>query len=95
MATVVDEATGEEIEVVPVEATAVMTSINSLNSEFPQGAAKQIEAAIVQAINDCMEQGITNPKEIRERMMVARENMKKALRLDMHSKRSQEAAEEK
>ena len=90
MATVIDENTGEEVEVVQVEATASIASINSLASEFPPEAGKAIEQAMVWAINDCNEKGITDPEKVREAMMQARANMKTHLRMQMIDLRSQQ-----
>jgi hypothetical protein len=92
--TVIDENTGAEVEVVPVEAVAVVAAVNSLASEFPPGAAVEIERAMVWAINDCAERGITDPAEIRETMMAARQHMKASLHLRMNDLRSQAAAQE-
>lgn len=90
MATVVDENTGEIVEVVQVEAAASVASINSLASEFPPEAGKAIEQAMVWAIQHATEQGITDPAEIRELMMKARSDMKMHLRMQMNDLRSQQ-----
>lgn len=92
MATVKDDITGEDVEVVPVEAVAAIATVNQLNRELPPDAAKQIEQAMVWAINKCAEEGITDPDEIRAAMMQAREDMKKSMYTHMNDLRSQEAA---
>jgi hypothetical protein len=43
----------------------------------PRIQAKAIEAAMVAAIKKCAEEGITDPAEIRKRMLAAREQTKK------------------
>jgi len=95
MPTVRDETTGEEVEVVQVHAVAAVASTNKLNRELPPDAAKLIEQAMVQAINKCMEDGISDPKKINARMMDAREAMKKSMYIRMNDLRSQEAAASK
>ena len=90
MPTVIDENTGEVVDVVQVEAVASVASINSLASEFPPEAAKAIEQAMVWAINHCNENGITDPEQIREVMLKARSDMKTHLRMQMTDLRSQQ-----
>lgn len=90
MATVVDENTGKEVEVVPVEATVAIATISSIASEFPPDAAKHIEQAMVWAVNDCNEKGITDPNKVKEAMMKARQGMKVHLRMRMNDVRSQQ-----
>jgi hypothetical protein len=93
MATVIDDVTGEEVEVVQVEAVAAVANVSTLhNRELPPNAAKMIEQAMVWAVNKCAEEGITDPNEIRERMLAAREIMKKSMRNKMDDLRSQELA---
>ena len=89
MATVIDENTGEEVEVVQVEAVAAVASINSLASEFPPEAGKAIEQAMVWAVQKAAEEGITEPDQVRELMMKARADMKTHLRMQMNDLRSQ------
>jgi hypothetical protein len=93
MATVIDDVTGEEVEVVQVEAVAAVANVSTLhNRELPPNAAKMIEQAMVWAVNKCAEEGITDPNEIRERMLAAREIMKKSMRNKMDDLRSQALA---
>ena len=91
MATVIGED-GKEYEVVQVEAVAAVASTNRLDKELPPDAAKQIERAMVWAINKAMEEGISDPAEINERMMKARAEMKQSMYTRMNDLRSQEAA---
>lgn len=92
MATVIGDD-GKEYEVVPVEAVASIATISSASrDELPPDAAKQIEQAMVWAINQCMEEGISDPKQINARMMEARELMKRSMYTRMNDLRSQEAA---
>jgi hypothetical protein len=90
MATVIDESTGEEVEVVQVEAVASVASINSVASEFPKDAAKAIEQAMVWAVEHCAQNGVTDPEEIRAAMLKARSEMKTHLRMQMNDLRSQQ-----
>lgn len=92
MATVVDDTTGEEVEVQPVEAVVAISSITDLASEFPADAAKRIESAMTAAISNAMEEGVSDPKELRERMLKARESMKISMRSEQRDARSQAEA---
>lgn len=92
MPIVIDDDTGEEVEVRPVTAFAAMASIASLAHEFPKGSAKLIEQAMAAAATQAMADGITSPEEIRERMVDARLSMKAAIRTRMNDLRSQAAA---
>jgi hypothetical protein len=91
MATVIGED-GKEYEVVQVEAVAAVASTNRLDKELPPDAAKQIERAMVWAINKAMEDGVSDPAEINARMMKARADMKQSMYTRMNDLRSQEAA---
>lgn len=90
MATVIDDDTGEEVEVRQVEAVATVASINTLGSEFPKEAAKAIEQAMVWAVQKAAEEGITDPDEVRALMLKARQDMKVYLRSQMNDLRSQQ-----
>jgi hypothetical protein len=90
MATVIDAVTGEEVEVVQVQAVAAVASVNSIASEFPPEAGKAIEQAMVWAVQQCSEQGITDPDQVRELMLKARADMKTHLRIQMNDLRSQQ-----
>lgn len=92
MATVIDDVTGEEVEVVQVAAVAAVSAVNQLNRELPPDAAKRIEQAMVWAVNKCAELGISNPEEIRAHMLDAREAIKRSMYIKMDDARSQEAA---
>ena len=92
MATVIDDDTGEEVEVRQVEAVAAIASVNDINKELPPNAAKLIEQAMVWAINKCMEEGVTDPEEINARMMQARADIKTSMYRHMNDLRSQAAA---
>lgn len=94
MPTVIDETTGEEVEVVQVEAAATVASINTLASEFPPEAGKLIEQAMAAAAAHAHEGGITDPNAIRELMLKARESVKLGLRTQMRDEQSQRAAQE-
>ena len=89
MATVIDDNTGEEVEVVTVEAVAAVAAVNQLNRELPPNAAKVIEQAMVWAVNNCAEEGITDPDEVRGRMLAAREAAKQSMYVHMNDARSQ------
>jgi len=94
MATVIDDDTGEEVQVVPVEAVAAVSSISAW-SDLPPGAGKQIEEAMAAAASQCMEAGISEPDAVREAMLKARDSVRIALRAQMISERSQyEAAQQ-
>lgn len=92
MPTVIDDDTGEEVEVRPVMAAAAMASVNNAFGEYPEGAAKRIEAAMAAAAHLAISDGIDDPDEIRKRMLDARESAKIAMRNEMRDLRSQEAA---
>lgn len=94
MATVISDETGEEVEVVQVEGAVAVATINSLASEFPKDAGKLIEKAMAAAAQLMHEQGITDPDQIREAMLSARESVKLALRTQMRDEQSQRAAQE-
>jgi alpha-D-ribose 1-methylphosphonate 5-triphosphate synthase subunit PhnI len=83
---------GKEYEVKQVEAVAAVASTNRLDKELPPDAAKQIEQAMVWAINKAMEDGVSDPTEINARMMKARADMKQSMYTRMNDLRSQEAA---
>lgn len=92
MATVIGED-GKEYEVKQVEAVAAIATISALSQkELPPDAAKQIERAMVWAINKAMEDGVSDPAEINARMMKARADMKQSMYTRMNDLRSQEAA---
>lgn len=90
MPTVKDDNTGEEVEVVQVEAVVTVASINSLASEFPPSASKMIEQAMVWAVQECNSKGVTDATEVREAILKAREEMKSSLRMQMADQRSQQ-----
>lgn len=92
MATVTDATTGEEVEVVQVEAAAAIASINEVNSEFPKTAAKDIEAAMAAAAQHALEAGVSDPEKIRGAMLAARESAKLALRMQMRDEQTQRDA---
>lgn len=94
MPTVVDDNTGEEVEVTPAHAVAVMASVNTLHNEFPPDAAKFIEAAMVAAVEIAQSEGINDPVKIRMLMDRARQSAKASMSIHMNDLRSQEAAKE-
>lgn len=83
MATVIDETTGAVVEVVPVMATAAVASVSNLSDNLPPDAASRIEQAMVAAITNANSAGITDPDEIKQLMLSARESVKLALRQEM------------
>lgn len=89
MSTVVDDNTGEEVEVVPAHAVAAVASVNTLHNEFPPGAAKRIEQAMAAAAASAQSEGVTDPLVLRDRMRRAREGAKAAMRIEMNDLRSQ------
>lgn len=95
MDTVVDDSSGEEVKVTPVEAVAAMASVNSLKREFPPGAGKRIEEAMAAAAANAQADGVTDPYEIKQHMLKARESIKAAMRIEMNDLRSQAAAAER
>lgn len=92
MPTVIDDNTGEEVEVRQVEATAAISSVTNLSGELPADAGKRIEEAMSAAIAQAMEDGVSDPDDIKTRMLQARESVKIAMRNEMRDLRSQEAA---
>jgi len=92
MLTVVDDNTGEEVEVQIAEMTAAMASVVSLSRELPRDAASRIEQAMAAAVRNAMEAGVTAPEDIRKAMLNARSSTRIALLNEMRDLRSQEAA---
>ena len=78
MAMVIDE-NGREIEVVPSHAVATLASISALGKEFPVNAAGRIQQAMADAVAFAYSKGISDPEEIKELMLLAREEEKKKL----------------
>jgi|EndMetStandDraft_4_1072995.scaffolds.fasta_scaffold50074_1 hypothetical protein len=85
MATVIDENTGEEVEVQPVEAALTISTTGGFNSEFPASAGRVIEEAMAGAIRNAMEEGITDPDVLRQHALDAREAAKVLLRQQQSS----------
>lgn len=95
MGTVIDDDTGEEVEVRQVEAVASVASVNDLNREFPPGAGKRIEEAMAAAIAAAQAEGVYDPYIIRDRARKAREGSKAAMRIEMSDLRSRADAKER
>lgn len=93
MPTVINDETGEEIEVVPVQAVAALASVAALRDEFPRGSAALIEQAMAAAVMRCNADGITDPVKVRDAMIQARLSTKEAIRIHMNNERSKVAAE--
>lgn len=94
MPTVIDDDTGEEVEVKPVHATATVASVNSLHSDFPKGSAQFIEKHMAAAVMRAHEEGVTDPEEIRERILVARQLARNAIATAVQEHNSRIAAGE-
>ena len=95
MLTVVDDNTGEEIEVRPIHAVSAMASVNSLRDEFPRGSAAIIERAMATAAAQCAADGIADQVKVRDAMIRARRTAKNAIRMHMDDLRSQAALAER
>lgn len=80
MATVIDENTGEEVEVRTVEAAATIANTGGIGSEFPKEAGRFIEESMAAAIRNALEDGISDPDELRARALKARDSAKAVLR---------------
>lgn len=78
MATIIGDD-GREIEVIPTHAVATLASTSALGKELPVNAAERIQQAMANAVAFAYSKGIDNPEEIRELMMLAREEEKKKL----------------
>lgn len=63
-----------------VEAVAVASSMTSINGKT--SIAKNIERAMSEAVTKAAEKGITDPEEIRNLMLEAREQVKERHKLD-------------
>lgn len=61
----------EEQKIRVAAATGVSSSSNLGNDDL----AERVHGAMQQAIRECLDQGVTDPDEQRERMMAAREAM--------------------
>ena len=72
------EVTSEGIEIVPVRAVAVLASTNSMGGENLK-ASEIIQGAMAMAVEQAYADGVTDPKEIRKRSLVARELAKEVL----------------
>lgn len=77
--------TGELVEVIPTLTTVAIAHVSTLSNkdgigELPPGSAKEIEQAMVRAIEWCHKEGITEPDKMREVMLQAREGIKQKLR---------------
>lgn len=83
MATVVDDTTGEIVEVQQVEAAVTIASLNALAKELPVDAAQRIEQAMAGAIQLAHVDGVTDPVEVKNRMLSAVESTKRALYNEM------------
>lgn len=94
MPTVKSTETGEEIEIIQVCAVAALSAVSQVNTELPDNASKVIEQAMSGAVTACMEEGISDPVVIRERMLEARASVKRAMRNHMIDLMSQKAAEQ-
>ncbi len=95
MPTVIDDNTGEEVEVRPTHAVAAMASINSVRQEYPKGSAEIIQNWMANAAAQCAAQGITEPDAVREAMLSAREGAKKAIKVFLQEQASQEEAKQR
>lgn len=94
MATVIDDNTGEEVEVKPVQAVVAISMTSTMSDlELPPDASKRIEEAMSAAVTIAMGEGITDPDEIRAAMLQARERCKLAMRSEMEMLKSRLAAE--
>ncbi len=80
MATVIDENTGEEVEVRAAETAVTISNTGGVGSEFPRSAGRTIQEAMAGAIRNAMEDGITDPDELRKHALDAREAAKALLR---------------
>lgn len=80
MATVIDDVTGEEVEVRPVEAAVTIANTGGVGSEFPKEAGRFIEENMAAAIRNALEDGISDPDELRAHALKARESAKAVLR---------------
>lgn len=80
MPTVIDDVTGEEVEVQPVHAAVTIANTGGLGSEFPKEAGRFIEESMAAAMRNALEDGISDPDALRERALKARESAKAVLR---------------
>lgn len=93
MATVIDDVTGEEVEVRPVEAVAAISMASNMGvGDMPPDAGRRIEQAMAGAAANAMAAGVSEPDEIREAMLIARESVKIAMRAEWRDFLSQQAA---
>lgn len=96
MPTVIDDNTGEEVEIRQVEAVAAVANVSMLrNNDLPPDAGKRIEAAMSAAAAAAMALEETDPVKIRAAMLEAREREKIIMRNEIVDRLSQEAAEQK
>lgn len=92
MPTVIDDNTGEEVEVRPTQGVAAMASVNSVKQEWPKGSAQIIQQWMANAAAQCTAKGITEPDAVRAAMLEAREGAKKAIKVYLQEQASQEEA---
>lgn len=96
MATVIDDSTGEEVEIVQVHAVAAVANVSMLhNNDLPPDAGKRIETAMAAAAAAAMALEETDPEKIRAAMLDARQREKIIMRNEIIDRLSQEAAEQK
>lgn len=96
MATVIDEATGAVVEVVPVEAVAAISMASTVgDADMPPDAGKLIEQAMAGAAQNAMAAGESDPAKIKEAMLNARASVKQAMHNEWRDLRSQRAAQGK
>jgi hypothetical protein len=67
----------EEVKPIVVEAVAVSGNAGGVGSRFSREVGKRIEEAMSQAVAYCYSKGITDPDKVREKMLLARENVKR------------------
>lgn len=80
MPIVKDDTTGEEVEVVPAHAVAAISITTSMNGDMPENMSNIIEQAMSGAAAAAMEDGVTDPNEIKAAMLKARDSVKAAMR---------------
>lgn len=90
---VIDDATGEQVPVVQVEAVAAVSMASTMGaSDMPPDASKRIEQAMAGAAANAIAAGIGKPELIREAMLKARESVKLAMKAEWRDFLSQQAA---
>lgn len=77
MATVIDDTTGEEVEVVQVHAVAISANQATAGTTITRAQAKRIEEAMANAVRYCYQIGNTDPEFVRGKMQEARAAIKR------------------